>query len=309
MSSDNYVKIDDASYTLGLSDAQILKLVKSMSIDILTINGRKSIKQSDYKKIAKCDQILNLRYIVLAKTAMQDSKIQKNKSDQNKIDIYRIVKKNTQYINLLEEIHKKYLRNFDVIHNESTTTAAYLVFSKIISLLKISNLCYSNNYDASIHLRLIDESINLANYFIITQQSENGKKILKEWFRENKSPKNVICRQAISDFMKPQLTNHSDFEEAIKKIYQLKSKSIHSSYNSIIETLKTEIKHGDFIIAGFEYGQFSKSHTLLEQIDFFLSSSILNAYKIFLFCFQYSIPLESSDVEKMMEILKIENEI
>ena len=140
----------------------------------------------------------------------------------------------------------------------------------------------------------------LAEYFIITDGSEKGKKHLNEWFRENRSPQNVICREAISNYMKSILPYFYDsYKKNISELYSIKSKSIHHSLNSILETYHFTLENDNVKSVGFDFGQCTYTSKILEMVKFF-KSSIWTAFQGFFICFNTSMPLTKEDSDLLI---------
>lgn len=165
----------------------------------------------------------------------------------------------------------------------------------------MANLCFSNLFwDSKILFRPIDEAVMLAEYFIISQDTDIGKKHLKEWFRENRSPSNVICRETISNYMQKILPDFYDtYKKNLSEVYSIKSKSIHHSLNSILETYNVTIEKDNIKQVGFDFGKCTYTSKILETIEFF-QSSIWTAFQGFFICFNSSMPLTKEDSDLLI---------
>jgi len=90
-----------------------------------------------------------------------------------------LLKTYSVYISDLEKLHKSCLERVNSHNHESSITAAYILFSKVISCLKMGVLTLENGYwyGGSV-IREIDEALDLANYFMISQETDKGVKHL-----------------------------------------------------------------------------------------------------------------------------------
>ena len=265
----------------------------------LNLKGVKCLRMEDFQELAYSQEVKEASlHSMIAETQRRfnDRKQKEDKVFLNKIKAK--INNYSNYIRILEEIHKKYNSKLDIVNSETPVIAAYLLYSRIIGLLKMTNFCLKNKFiEAHILIRPIDEAIQLAEYFIISANTDQGKEHLKKWFRENKSPTNSICRKSIAKYMYEffNIENNEYFEEPLSELYQGKSKSIHHSYNTIREYYKTNFDVNNSLKIEFDYGKSSYPRKLFELVEFF-QSSIWTAIQGFTICFHESLPMNSEDI-------------
>jgi len=229
--------------------AQILMLNKD-TLNILIKNKKIKIHKntnlddcilgSDLKILCYKEEVRNISntYLLDSLLSLESDKI--NKKDE--ILIQRIKELLEQYrkdIEVLEKIHNKYKNKVNILNDETALAAAYILFAKVINLLNMACLCLENFYlSAGSLLRIIDETIDVAEYFIISEDTEKGDLDLKKWFREYVSPSNSICREELSKYMSSIIQNKPKAnKDIIDTLYHLKSKMIHPTRSVILESL------------------------------------------------------------------------
>jgi len=276
-------------------------------------NGKPCITETDLKKLAHSD------FVQKASSDVLLNHLERLKDDQitgGNLSFERAIKENVSkyksYIKTLEQIHSNYHDRVDLIDAESALLAAYILHARIIHLLNMACLSLENHYwYTSLLLRPIDETIDLAVYFIVTENTDIGKKHLTAWFKENKSPSHFICRKAISKYISTFLGDDANeiHEETMTDLYNVKSKPVHPTYNEILLVLfKPEIRNREIISLGFDYDRCSNLRELYSFSTFF-QSSIWTTVQGFLICFQETLPLIDSDREELLSLNeKFENE-
>jgi len=166
-----------------------------------------------------------------------------------------------------------------------------------ISLLNMACACLKGRYwESGVLLRLIDETVDLAWYFVAAEGTGQGLAHLREWFRLNMAPPNAVCRKTIAQEVSGFLGEEQGAKHgaAMSQLYERKSKWIHPTYNGIMELYRPSItKQGD-MKSGFEYGARSDAYKMLGLTDFF-RSSIWTAVQGFIVCFITRMPLREED--------------
>jgi hypothetical protein len=166
-------------------------------------------------------------------------------------------------------------------------------------------LCLENHYFyADLLLRPIDETIDLAEYFIVAEKEESGRKDLSVWFRENTAPKHAICRKVNSKFLGSLLGNEEAdaHKENMNELYQIHSKDIHPTYNGILFTIfNPHIKNREVECMAFDYERCSNLREVLELSKLF-KSKIWSAVLSFHSCFQKNMPLSEEDSSILMSL-------
>jgi len=145
-------------------------------------------------------------------------------------------------------------------------------------------------------LREIDETLDVAYYFIISENKDAGQKNLTNWFRYNKAPKHHTCREAISKWKSSINSDHNEAynRSLMNELYDKKSKWIHPTLNPIREIMIFEEFDGKIITKGYDYKSCGYERKLNELAHFF-RSSIWTTYQFFFLCFHDRMPLEDED--------------
>ncbi len=287
---EHYKAIDDLAHDLGIFTNDLYRWIKRehkiISFDHMQ---RPAISSKCIGEYSTSSSYCNARRkYIMAEIAQR--KADDNPATKQFFQLKRLalLDQYNTYIDDLKKLHKQHLHNVNAAGYESPTMAAYLLFAKVISTLKMvcSNLRHGYLYCGS-SIREIDETLNLAEHFVITAQSPKGEKDLLKWFRQNRSPKNQDCRKSISTLITSvdPTYDQKNNEALMNELYQKKSKFTHSAYSVIHESTKLKInEHGECIIEQIDYGPCSNEAKLYELCDFFISS-IWTSFQIFKVCF------------------------
>lgn len=288
------IPFDEAIHTLRVSLLQFHIWQNEGRFEVRTNkNGKDCISLTDLEKLAYSEDV--------HKVALDTFKADIARREQEELigrnrfllQNSKTIEKYRRYIKILENIHEGYHNQLDIVHTESALVAAYVLYSKAINLLNMACLCLENHFwEAGTLLRPIDEAIDLAMYFVITQKTKEGQENLKKWFRMNKIISHSTCRKAISAHISTYLKD-KDFDaqkELQDELYRKKSKWIHPTYNAILEVYRAKIGSNWIIYQGFDYGPCSYSRKIFGLSDFF-QSSIWTAVQGFLICFDQNMPL------------------
>ena len=292
-----------AAQTLMLNQNTLHSLIKDNKIKIhKNTNLDKCISDSDLKILCYNGEVRNIskRYLLDSLLSLESDKI--NKKDEILIQkIKELLEQYRKDIEVLEKIHNKYKNKVNILNDETALAAAYILFAKVINLLNMACLCLENFYlNAGSLLRIIDETIDVAEYFIISEHTEKGDLDLKKWFREDISPSNLICREELSKYMSSIIQNKPKAnEETMETLYHLKSKMIHPTRNVILESLIYSEKEGISLPNSFEYKRCSYTRRLYKVVGYF-ESSIWTVFQGFYFCFHKKMPLKDSDKDVLM---------
>jgi hypothetical protein len=222
----NLIRADNAIYILRISPDQFRSWHNEGRFEItLNKNGKPCITEDELRNLAYGDfkhQASREVFINYAQRRIEDEASGQNSAFDDRIK--RNIEKYQDYLKTIEGIHSNYSKLVDLTRDETALAAAYALHAKVLNLLNMAFLTIEHHYwYASLLLRPIDEAIDLAEYFIIKEDTEVGKKDLKAWFRENKSPSHSTCRKAISEFM--------------GSLYGAKSKAVHPTFNEIMMVL------------------------------------------------------------------------
>jgi len=302
-----YIAIEDLVSRLGLLEEDVLKWIERDNPDIhLDHRGRQSVPITLIEQYANCDEYTKFCFktisieVALRGIDNYDTNQKLKEKRLKLLDIYE------SYISKLEKIHHRHLNLVNKTGNESSTMAAYLLFSRVISTLKMCCLCQRHDhwYWGSF-LREIDECLAVAEHFTISKDTPHGKVILRKWFRENDAPRHADCREIISEKMTASNPIHSknDTYDLINELYQKKSKFTHPTYLVIREITKYKVlDNGVACVEEIEYGASTYERKLLELTEFF-KSSIWTSFQIFIQCF-HDLPLTKEDQDYLFDINK-----
>lgn len=299
-----YIPIKDAAHIIGVLESDLNSWISEDGPKLLKdYMGRLCIPEeyvtSCINKPNYKNSLLNMlsaekkqRYIDEVTCESQNLKMQR----LSLVDDYY------KYIKDLENLHSKYLNKFDIINSETALTAAYILFFKVISLLYLMcDSIKSGRWFSGSFLREIDETLDVAHYFVIMENTDSGKKHLKNWFRANETPKHQICRDAISKWEVSIDPNYSEdvYSSLKNELYHKKSKWIHPTINLIRELFIFNESDDKLSVGGFDYSICKYERKLFELTRFF-ESSIWSAYQGFLFCFHDKLQLEEKDIELIL---------
>ena len=292
-----------ATQTLMLNQNTFHSLIKDKKIKIYQNNNSDNcILESDLGILCYNEEVRDIskRCLLDSLLSLESDKI--NKKDEILIQKTKeLLEQYKRDIEVLEKIHNKYKNKVNILNDETALAAAYILFAKVINLLNMACLCLENFYlNAGSLLRIIDETIDVAEYFIISEGTEKGDLKLKKWFREDVSPSNSICREELSKNMSSIIQNKPKAnEELMKTLYHLKSKMIHPTRNVILESLIYSEKEGISLPNSFEYKRCSYARRVYKLVEFF-KSSIWTAFQGFLYCFDKKMPLGKDDKDILM---------
>ena len=307
------IPIVDAAYTLCVLESDINNWIdKDKPILVKDSIGRLCVPEDFVNKCAS-----NPGYKEAVRKAIySEIRLRINDETSNQNENFReqrlsLLNEYNKYIKDLQELHLKYIEKIDILNNENGLVAAYILFFKAISLLWTASDCIKvGQWFSGSFLREIDETLDLAHYFIIAENATAGKKHLRNWFRLNKAPKNKTCREAISKWEYSINPQHSEADYKIlhNELYYKKSKWIHPTLNLIREGIIFEESNGEVIAKGFDYRTCGYERKLFEYTQF-LKSSIWSAYQDFMICFRDKMPLEKADIEFILDYDKLFNNL
>jgi hypothetical protein len=303
------IRVEEAISTLRISPDQFRSWREAGRFKIsLNQNGKQCISQNDLTRLAHSnDKAIASReaFMHYSRTRIQDNLTGLDAKFDEKIR--QNVEQYSNYLRILENIHHGYRHRIDLTQDESALAAAYALHAKVLNLLNMACLTLEHHYWYSfILLRPIDEAIDLAHYFIIREDTEVGKKHLKVWFRENRSPSHRACREAISEFMATILGGKTLglHEESMSDLYSSKSKSIHPNFNDILMgLLKPGFRNMKIQATDFDYGSCTNLRELYELSSFY-QSSIWSTVQGFLNCFHDRMPLSGKDKVTLVQLDK-----
>ena len=187
---ESFISVNDAIYILRVARQQFNILKYIGGFKIVNKDGKDFISQTDFRKLAY-DNNVRKSAINFFSFDIEKREVERlTKNDEFLFHNSKIISKYRGYIKTLENIHAMYHSQLNILHTESALVAAYLLYYKVINLLYMSCTCLENLYwHSTVLLRTIDETIDLASNFIITEKTEKGKNDLKKWFRESQKAK------------------------------------------------------------------------------------------------------------------------
>ncbi|TRZ99310.1 MAG: hypothetical protein D4R81_09425 [Nitrospiraceae bacterium] len=301
LSKDPLVLVSNATHTLRVSDSRMAAWIKEGRVVVeMTPDGKPAMRRSNLKRLANSLEQHKAALEAMTMTARRrESERDMGLNEKLSRHIVQDVARYRAYIEILKEIHQSYQNRLDILNNESPAVAAYLLFSKVIGMLQMACLCLENHFwNTFMLLRPIDEAIDLAIYFIRTAPKSAPE--LQEWFRENRSPSSMVCREGIGKLMDEWVPSSKPFAEVLGEVYGKKSKELHNTYNGIWETHRIQIDtNGTLVFAGFDYGPSSNLEKITELSEYF-QSSIWTAVQGFITCFLEHLPLEEKHLETLM---------
>lgn len=222
-----------------------------------------------------------------------------------------MIKRYERIIGDLQVIHAKYLAQINGHGFESSISAAYLLFGRAISLLNMGCLGLKSGfyYSGSV-LRDIDETLDVARYFMVAAGTPEGDSDRRKWFRLNVSPKHEKCRKTLAKHTVELLSTHPDPDVSsitvdeqlglLKELYHKKSKYTHPTFRAIREV--TGFKVGDKIeIESIDHGPPSFETSLGDLTDFF-RSSIWTTTQAFHNSLLKAMPLSQEDSSYLLEM-------
>lgn len=301
--NDCFISFRDAANTLGVIEADFLQWVNVDTPEIGADHmGRIAVRKS---YVVQCSSKSD--YLAKLENSFRSENIESS-SEFVQVELYQkelssLIKNYNDHIEGLVNLHKKYLDSAQSHGLESPVFAAYLLFSRAISILSClcENVKIGYGYAGSM-LRDIDETLDVALYFILSKDKDDGKTDLQKWFRLGKSPKHSKCRKVISEW-NSQINasiDKNNHEKLMSTIYEMKSKFTHPTFPSIRDCSVMSYANGKISIESLCYGISSRQNRLLE-LAHFAESSIWTCYQQFMLIFINSMPLSSEDINKLLE--------
>jgi hypothetical protein len=298
---DHFVSFGDAAHILGIIDDDFLQWVKEDNPEIGKDYLNKDAIRYSYLEycadrddyLEKLEQSFGLEIIEIINSLKKDKFYKEERLYL--IDLY------TNFISELISLHQKYAKRAERHGIESPVLAAYLLFSKAISVLSClcDNLKQGYWYVGSM-LREIDETLDVALYFILSKDNDSGKFDLKKWYRLGFSPPHRKCRKVIAEWHSKLINNDNNHENLMINLYKIKSKFIHPTFNVIRDCSVISYNQGEVTIENLCYGVSAREQRLWE-LTHFTKSSIWTCFQQFLIIFAHSMPLEQTDINYLRQ--------
>jgi hypothetical protein len=302
------IPLDEFIHTLRISPQQLDEWIHLGIVHTYPHSRGYGVKYSDFKNIANSTIALNA---ALEAFKYETKRRYADEIDGNADTFLKSIDHNISLlkrrIDVLEDIHRSYHNKFDVLRSQDGVTAAYIIFSKIFRLLRMTFLCLENHYWETMTLiRPINEAADLAKYFIIEKDSEQGRKHILEWFRENKSPAHSVIRSSIETYAAKYLPKGINFlfPGLMGQLYHTTSKPIHIAHHNIMEIYIAEVDDNDTLKGvGFDYASCSYPRKINDLVEY-IPSVCLAVVNSFIICFHIAHPLINSDDAKHLESLQ-----
>ena len=290
---EKYMAISDIAFNLGLLESDVRAWLSKEQPKVKHDHRQRTCVSSHYfELLSRKDDYENSKRKSLESENILRQKEVGNRKAYLKAERARLLNIYSGYISDLENLHRSCLDRVNAHHHESCITAAYLLIAKVISCLKLGCLCLEHGYwyGGSV-IREIDEALDLAMYFVISNETNEGQINLHKWFRQNRAPQHLVCRQAIAKYMSNIISEYGkqNHQDLMNELYQIKSKWTHPTYSSIREVTQFDTSSG-INISKIEYGGITFESKLFELTHFF-RSSIWSSFQVFQICFSSSLPL------------------
>lgn len=288
--SSQILAIEDLIAHLGLLDEDVWAWIKKDNPEISKdYRGRPSVPITFLKKYSESEEYNDAFKRAVAKESYDVHTYSQDSNKKCKDERLKLLDEYSDYIDILEKTHRKYLGAVNGKGYESSAMAAYLLFSRVISTLKLCVFCQRNDYWywGSL-LREIDECLAVAVYFVICSNTVEGDTALHKRFRQNHAPGHADCRKAIAANMHSVDETYSEEENhgLVYELYQKKSKLTHPTYLFIREVTKYKCNPNNSpVVEKVEYGVYDNQRKHFEVTEFF-QSHILSSFLTFRQCFR-----------------------
>jgi hypothetical protein len=307
-----YIAIDDLAHDLGLLDSDVISWVAIDHPELTHDHrGRPCISTCFLDKYSQSKQYLRALRNSIA-SQVDESAARSNQRAQLRKERKDLISSYEDFIKELEDFHRKYMQVANGHGFESAVMAAYLLFGRAINLLNMGCLCLKHGYwySGSV-LRDIDETLDVARYFVLTNGTAQGETARHRWFRQNLTPKHAVCRSKIANWQASLGSGpgEDNFRELMNELYRKKSKWTHPTFGVIREVTAFEIGGDDHIrVANMEYRSSSLEHKL-HELSIFFRSSVFTAFQVFLLCFKQAMPLEDQDTNYLLTRVRMFQEL
>ncbi|WP_292758210.1 hypothetical protein [Methylophaga sp. UBA2689] len=301
----HFAAINDIAHDLGVLERDLLEWASRERLAISRDSrGRLAIETKYRHKFAQSQEYEQCikRSINADRHGWEESRDLKQSFKEKRLEILAIY---DEYIDKLRDLHLSIRAEVNRHQEESAVRAAYLLLSKAISCLQMGCVNIRQGYwAAGSVIREVDEAIDLAMYFVVTSDSDAGKKALLKWFRENFSPTHSECREALSKHMSF-VIGEEDYEQyrlLMNELYKKKSKWVHPTFGAIREVTQFYVSER-MEIHECCLGITEHEKKLLELTDFY-KSSIWSTFQAFFLCFHSALPLNQATSNKLLKIDK-----
>lgn len=292
-----------------VSKEDVIGWIKSGKLKAVHSGGDYKISYNEYSRFGKSGiwmGKLHDKMFEYMRTLIEDGRAIEEVNEGFRRGMKPHIDKAREVIEYLEEIHTYYEKKVDILNGKVALIAAFIITTRLISVLYSTlNLIETGELvGASALFRSIYEGVNLAEYFIFSDGTRKDQKNLNKWFN-GEWIKNATCEEfLVKWYRKVGVDRNGKFQGLQKKSYGLYSKLVHFNYNAIMESYNAFASYGPggkkVHRIGFDY----KSTRLLRKSVSFLGcfEGLLQSVVImFMLCFQRTLPMESSHIEKLMQ--------
>jgi len=307
-----YIALDDLAHDLGLLESDVISWL-AIDRPALTYDhrGRRCVSSKFLDQYSRKQEYLSALRNSFA-SQVDESAARSNQRAQLRKERKDLISSYEDFIKELEDLHRKYMRVASGHGFESAVMAAYLLFGRAINLLNMGCLCLKHGYwySGSV-LRDIDETLDVALYFVLTNGTAQGETARHRWFRQNVTPKHAVCRSKIANWQASLGSDpgEDNFRELMNELYRKKSKWTHPTFGVIREVTAFEIGGDDHIrVANMEYRSSSLEHKL-HELSIFFRSSVFTAFQVLLLCFKQAMPLEDQDTNYLLTRVRMFQEL
>jgi hypothetical protein len=304
-----YITLDEVTHILRVSPDQMDEWLRLGVVKALPSSKGLVLKESEFKHLAHSTITLNAAlHAFKYETRRRHNDEETGKAAKFLKDIKSSIGILRNQTDTLEAIHKAYHDKFDLLRDESGIAAAYLIFSKVFRLFRMALLCTEYQYwDTLLLIRPINEALDLATYFVVERDSQQGKQHIREWFREDRSPSHSVCRGAIEKYATTFLPANLQalFQGLMGQLYHATSKPIHVGHHDILEVYVAKVEDGTLKGLGFDYGPCSYPRKI-HGIAAYLRSLLLAAVNLFTLCFQTAYPLIADRDATTLQALQLQ---
>ncbi len=298
-----YIPIEEAIHTLRISQVQMEEWVALGMVRVFTTAEGRALLESDFKQLANSQISMNAALDAFRhETVRRESDVASGLAEKFRSEIANGIEQQRNVIQELRTIHAKYHDRLHILRRQSGTTAAFILYSRVLALLNMSELCAEHLYwETLLLVRPVNEALDLAICFVISEHSEEGRARIREWFRENKSPAHSVCRTVIEDYFRslPPHGAQDAFQGLMARLYQATSKPIHSAHHDIMEVYSARFENKELVGVGFDYGPSSYPRKMLGLVAY-LESVLVSTVQTFIVCFDIAQSLlEPDDVTRL----------
>lgn len=279
-------------------------LIRENNIALFSTERGETISKADFKKLISSPnfKLYFKETLKFAHTRYERDNIKENIDYFEDINdkIYTYIK---EKLERLIKNHNLVLKDYNLVNDETAEVATCLLFVNAFTMFNTFTKCIKDkSLSVGIFIRPINESINLAKYFLVEKHSPRGQDYLFIWFRNNHTPRTEIVFDSVKKFNKTIIGEElSDFLESISfELINSASKSIHNSYSSTIKGFIYETENDNLVFEKIEYEESSNLRETLNNL-IYAQSLLLSIYITYLGCFKKIINTTDANILNAIE--------